>query len=170
DRKGLVMLCSSFSKTLAPGYRVGWVAPGRWYAKVKTLKLTSTLATATLPELAIAEFLANGGYDYYLRSVRRTYAELTERMSAAIAASFPADIKVTRPRGGFVLWIELPKNVDALTLDDMALAERISIAPGPMFSATKGFRNFIRISCGHPWSPRIEEAIGILGRLVRQLM
>ncbi len=170
DKKGLVMLCSSFSKTLAPGYRVGWVAPGRWFARVKALKLTSTLATATLPELAIAEFLANGGYDYYLRSVRRTYAELVERMSAAITASFPPGIKITRPRGGFVLWIELPKEVDALKLDDMALAEKISIAPGPMFSAKKGFRNFIRISCGHVWSPRTEEAIGILGRLVRQLM
>lgn len=170
DQKGLVMLCSSFSKTLAPGYRVGWVAPGRWLAKVKTLKLASTLATATLPELAIAEFLATGGYDHYLRSIRRIYAEQVERMSAAIAAAFPPGIKITRPRGGFVLWIELPRNVDALKLDDMALAKKISIAPGPMFSAKKGFRNFIRISCGHPWSARIEEAVGTLGQLVRQLM
>lgn len=170
DTSGLVMLCSSFSKTLAPGYRVGWVAPGRFQAKIKTLKLTSTLATATLPELAIAEFLATGGYDYYLRSVRRTYAEHVERMSSAIAAAFPPGIKITRPLGGFVLWIELPKNVDALKLDDLALAEKISIAPGPMFSAKQGFRNFIRISCGHPWSTRVEAAIGILGRLVKRLM
>ncbi|MHA3772568.1 aminotransferase-like domain-containing protein [Verrucomicrobiota bacterium sgz303538] len=170
DKKGLVMLCSSFSKTLAPGYRVGWVAPGRYLEKIKTLKLTSTLATATLPELAIAEFLANGGYDYYLRSVRRTYAENIERMSAAIAVAFPQETKITRPSGGFVLWIELPKHVDALKLDDLALAEKISIAPGPMFSAKQGFRNFIRISCGHPWSSRLESAIDTLGQLVRKLM
>lgn len=170
DRKGLVMLCSSFSKTLAPGYRVGWVAPGRWLTKVKALKLTSTLATATLPELAIAEFLANGGYDYYLRSVRRIYEANIDRMRAAIEVAFPAGVKVTQPRGGFVLWIELPEGVDALKLDDLALAEKISIAPGPMFSASRGFRNFIRISCGHPWSPQIENAVSALGRLIRKLM
>src|SRR5690606_14515441 len=117
DRVGLVMLLSSFSKTLAPGYRVGWVAHGRWLTKVNTLKLTSTLATATLPELAVAEFLANGGYDYYLRSVRRIYEANIDRMRAAIEEAFPEGVKVTRPSGGFVLWIELPEGVDALKLD-----------------------------------------------------
>ncbi|MDB6172354.1 MAG: GntR family transcriptional regulator [Chthoniobacteraceae bacterium] len=169
DKTGLVMLCSSFSKTLAPGYRVGWIVPGRYQARIQTLKLTSTLATATLPELAIAEFLANGGYDHYLRSARRTYAELVDCMRGAITSAFPPGIKITRPAGGFVLWIELPKKVDALALDDLALAQNISIAPGPMFSATQGFRNFIRISCGHPWSPRIESALGTLGTLVKKL-
>jgi DNA-binding transcriptional MocR family regulator len=90
-------------------------------------------------------------------------------MRAAVTAAFPPGIKITRPAGGFVIWIELPKKVDALTLDDLALAQKISIAPGPMFSATQGFRNFIRISCGHPWSPGIESAIGVLGNLVRKL-
>lgn len=169
DEKGLVMLCSSFSKTLAPGYRVGWVAPGRYLKKVQSLKLITTLATATLPELAIAEFLANGGYDHYLRSVRRTYEDLVERVSAAIAATFPEPVKISRPKGGFLIWVELPEKVDALRLDDMALEEKISIAPGPMFSAEQGFRNFIRISCAHAWSPRIERAIARLGALVKRM-
>ncbi len=170
DKKGLVMLCGSFSKTLAPGYRVGWVAPGRFRAKIQTLKLTTTLATATLPELAIAEFLANGGYDHYLRSARRLYEAQVTRVSAAIAAVFPSPVKITRPGGGFLIWIELPLSVDALRLDEMALMEKISIAPGPMFSAKQSFRNFIRISCGHPWSDRVERAIGTLGRMVSKLM
>ncbi|MES2568868.1 MAG: PLP-dependent aminotransferase family protein [Verrucomicrobiota bacterium] len=169
DQRGLVLLCSSFSKTLAPGYRVGWIVPGRFRTAIQALKLAGTLTTATLPELAIAEFLANGGYDYYLRSARRTYAQQVERMRAAITAAFPPHIRITRPRGGFVLWIELPKQVDALLLDDLALEQKISIAPGPMFSATQRFGNCIRISCGHPWSDRIESAIGTLGRLVRKL-
>jgi DNA-binding transcriptional MocR family regulator len=170
DQKGLVMLCSSFSKSLAPGYRVGWVAPGRFYDRVKALKLTSTLATATLPELAIAGFLANGGYERYLRSVRTLYAANVRRMSEAIAATFPAGTKITQPQGGFVLWIELPQTVDALELHDRALAHEISIAPGPMFSPTQGFRNFIRISCGEPWSPRIQQAIATLGKLAGQMV
>ncbi|MEA3207239.1 MAG: hypothetical protein QOE70_296 [Chthoniobacter sp.] len=170
DRAGRVLLCGSFSKTLAPGYRVGWVAPGRFHEKVKALKLTSTLATASLPQLAIAEFVANGGYDHHLRSLRRNFAAQIQRMSEAIAEAFPEDIKLTRPTGGFVLWIELPRNVSALQLHERALAEKISIAPGPMFSASQGFENFLRISCGHPWSSRLERAVEVLGHLVRKLI
>ena len=169
DTRGLVLLCGSFSKTLAPGYRVGWVVPGRFYEQVKAHKLTSTLATASLPQLAIAEFLASGGFDHHLRSLRRDLARQLRLHSEAIAASFPAGIKLTRPQGGFVLWVELPRGVSALALHEAALAQEISIAPGPMFSAKQGFQNFIRINCGHAWSARAEEAIGTLARLVRQL-
>ncbi|MEK0447381.1 MAG: hypothetical protein RLZZ399_2702 [Verrucomicrobiota bacterium] len=170
DREGRVMLCGAFSKTIAPGYRVGWVAPGRYYARVKALKLTSTLATASLPQMAIAEFVATGGYDRHLRALRRKFAEQIRQMSAAISAAFPEEIKLTRPTGGFVLWVELPKNVSALKLHERALAQKISIAPGPMFSASQGFENFIRINCGHPWSPRLERAVGTLGKLVKTLL
>jgi DNA-binding transcriptional MocR family regulator len=168
DKNGLVMLCGSFSKTIAPGYRVGWVAPGRHYEKVKALKLTSTLATASLPQLAIAEFVENGGYDHHLRALRSRLARQCEQMSEAVSAAFPPGIALTRPRGGFVLWIELPTGVSALRLHERALAEKISVAPGPMFSAKQGFENFIRISCGQPWSARLERAIGRLGQLVRK--
>lgn len=169
DRRGMTLLCGSFSKTIAPGYRVGWVVPGRYYERVKALKLTSTLATASLPQLAIAEFIANGGYDHHLRSLRRDFASQLRRHSEAIAAAFPPGIKLTRPQGGFVLWVELPTGVSALKLHERALREKISIAPGPMFSAKQGFQNFIRINCGHPWSARAERAIGVLGQLVRKL-
>ncbi len=168
DERGQVLLCSSFSKSLAPGYRVGWVAPGRYYERVKALKLTSTLATATLPELAIAEFLAGGGYDRYLRSARAVYAANVRRISEAVAAFFPAGTKVTQPQGGFVLWIELPGQVDALDLHERALAQDISIAPGPMFSPHQGFRHCIRLSAGVVWSTRIREALRRLGRLVQE--
>lgn len=170
DRHGRVLLCGSFSKTIAPGYRVGWVVPGRYYDKVKTLKSTNTLATASLPQLAIAEFMANGGYDHHLRSLRKKFASQVAQMSQAVTETFPSDIKLTRPKGGFVLWVELPGKVSSLKLHDLALAEKISIAPGPMFSATRGFPNFIRLNCGHPWSPAIERAVGVLGDLVRRLM
>jgi DNA-binding transcriptional MocR family regulator len=169
DKDGRVLLCGSFSKTLAPGYRVGWVAPGRYFQKVKALKFTSTLATASLPQLAIAEFVANGGYDHHLRALRRHFAEQLQRISDAVAESFPPEIKLTRPSGGFLLWVELPKQVSALKLHERALAEKISIAPGPMFSAKQSFPNFIRINCGHPWSSRLERAVGILGALVKKL-
>jgi len=170
DKRGLVLLCGSISKTLAPGYRVGWIAPGRFYNRVKSLKLTSTLATATLPQLTVAEFMANGGYDHYLRFLRQTLASQIERVSSAISEWFPAETKVTRPQGGFVLWVELTPGVDSLELHRRAMLEKISVAPGPMFSARSDFGNCIRINCGRPWSNRREEAIRTLGAIVRKLM
>jgi DNA-binding transcriptional MocR family regulator len=166
DKHGLVLLCDSFSKTLAPGYRVGWTAPGRFQEKVELLKTVSTLATATLPQMAIADFLANGGYAHHLRRIQRVYQDQVNLMTEAVTRYFPDETKVTRPAGGQVLWIELPAKVDSLELFERALSERISIAPGPIFSAKQKFRNFIRLNCGIPWSPTIERALKILGRLV----
>lgn len=169
DRKGLVMLCSSFSKTLAPGYRVGWVVPGRWREQIQHLKYVSTMATATLPQLAIAEFLERGGYDHYLRKTRVLYAQGIERMTHAIARSFPEGTRVTQPAGGFVLWVELPKKVDSLELQRRALARKISIVPGPLFSPKQAYRNCIRLTCALPWDERLERALVTLGRLANEL-
>jgi DNA-binding transcriptional MocR family regulator len=167
DKEGLVLLCSSFSKLIAPSYRVGWTAAGRFQSKVESLKLSTTLATPTLLQAGIAEFLENGAYDRHLRKMRTAFALQAERMIAAVGRYFPSGTKATRPAGGLVLWVELPRGVDSLELFDRALAERISVCPGPMFSARQRYLNFIRLSCGYPWSPRLERAVETLGRLVR---
>ena len=167
DRDGAVLLCGSFSKTLAPGYRVGYIAPGRWYARVLALKRTQSLANATLPVLAAADFLRNGGYDRYLRSVRRQYRDQVARMREAVAESFPAGVAMSRPQGGFVLWCELPDGIDAMTLFRRARSAGISIAPGPMFGPDGGFETCIRLNCGHPWSERLARTIRTLGALAR---
>jgi len=164
DTKGLVLLCSSFSKTIAPGYRVGWVAPGRFQRQVERLKILSNVATTTPTQLAIAEFLANGGYDHHLRKIRRAYRNQTMLMSQAVGKHFPEGTRVTRPSGGFVLWVEFPNHVDALKLYECALNAGITIAPGPIFSAKGKYRNFIRLNAGF-WSVRIEEALATVGRL-----
>jgi DNA-binding transcriptional MocR family regulator len=165
DKDGLVLLCSSFSKTLAPGYRVGWTAPGRFKAQVERLKFMTTLATATLPQMTIAQFLESGGYERHLRKLRKSLATQVQLVSLAISRHFPEGTRVTRPLGGFVLWVELPKSVNSLELHRKALQEKISIAPGPIFSAKQKYQNFIRLSCGQPWSDRLEQAIITLGRL-----
>jgi DNA-binding transcriptional MocR family regulator len=168
DKYGLVLLCSSFSKTLAPGYRVGWTAPGRFKPQVESLKFTSSMATVTAPQMAIAEFLQNGGYDRYLRKIRRILATQVQHMSNAVTRYFPAGTRVTRPQGGYVLWVELPRSVDALELHRRALAQKISIAPGPIFSAKQKYKNFIRLSCGLPWSEKIDRAVQTLAELTRK--
>jgi DNA-binding transcriptional MocR family regulator len=169
DSDGLVMLCSSFSKTLAPGYRVGWTAPGRFRDEVERLKFAQTIATPTLPQMAIADFVENGGYDHHLRQLRRRLSEQVRRVSEAIAEHFPPGTRVSRPAGGFVLWVEMPPGTSALDLHARALARDISIAPGPLFSAKPRFANCIRISCGYPWSEIVERSIQTLGRLAAEI-
>lgn len=167
DRRGLVLHCSSFSKTLAPGYRIGWTAPGRYLDAVKRLKYASTLATAAPTQLAIADYLQRGGYDHHLRRLRRTFAQNIDRTREAIMTYFPEGTKVTRPSGGFVLWVEFPEAVNALLLYRQALAEHIGLMPGPIFSATGRYANCIRVSCGFPWDEAFDASLQRLGALAR---
>ena len=169
DSRGLVMLCSSFSKSLCPGYRVGWVVPGRFLPSVRWLKYTSTLAAPTLSEYAIAEFMGSGSYDPYLRRIRRIYARHVASMSQAIRRHFPEETKLTRPSGGFVLWVELPDTVDSLLLYRRALDAGIAITPGHLFSATGRYHNFIRLNAAN-WSAQAERAIEALGQMVAELV
>jgi DNA-binding transcriptional MocR family regulator len=169
DRGDNVLLCSSFTKNLAPGLRIGWIAPGRWYKQVEMLKFINSVSTPELPQAAIAEFMANGGYDHHLRKLRAGFARQVQQTSEAIAEYFPKGSRITRPAGGFVLWVELPGKTDALELFRRARDERISIAPGPMFTTTKRYRNCIRVGCGHRWSTKLEMGLMRLGQLATEL-
>lgn len=169
DKTGLVLHCGSFSKCLAPGYRVGWVAAGRYHTQVERIKLMTTLSTASLPQAAIAEFLQHGAYERHLRHLRHTLATQCQDMMRAVSQHFPEGCRMTRPEGGYMLWVELPKSVDALKLHQLALSQGISIAPGPIFSAQRKYRNCVRLNFGYPWSPRIEKAVKTLGRLITTL-
>ena len=168
DTRGLVLHCSSFSKCLAPGYRIGWASAGRYAQQVQRLKLSSTLSASGPAQGAIAEYLEQGGYDRHLRRLRQTLQAQQERMADAIAQAFPAGTRVTRPQGGFFLWLELPAAVDALSLHRQALARGISVAPGPIFSASGQFGSALRLNYGHPWEASTEAAIRTLGDLAHE--
>jgi DNA-binding transcriptional MocR family regulator len=167
DKSGNVMLVSGFSKTLAPGYRVGWVALGKWKKKVEYLKLVSSEGNPTLTSLAVAEFLEHGGYDYHLRRVRRYFAEQTQMALEGVARHFPEGTRANRPRGGHFLWIELPGQIQALDIFEDALRAGVSIAPGPIFSARQKFSSFVRLNCGYHWAEKTEMGFEILGQLVK---
>lgn len=166
DEKGLVLLCSSFSKTLAPGYRIGWIAPGRFYEKVFRLKQMGSNGTSNPPQMAIAAFLQTGKYDKHLRTLRAALSGQVQLTAEAVAKYFPAGTRISRPVGGTVLWVELPEHIDSLLLYRRALQENIGIIPGLVFSAQNKYRNFIRLSCGHPFTEKIDAAICRLGEMV----
>jgi DNA-binding transcriptional MocR family regulator len=159
--------CTSFSKDLAPGYRIGWMTAGRYTQKVLERKLAFSLCGPVLPQIALAEFLASGAYEPHLRRISRVCEENLLRMTRAIEASFPTETKVSRPAGGFVLWLELPKRLDSRALFDEAVEHGICFAPGDVFSAGRRFRNCLRLSAGHVWSDRIEQGVRRLGELAR---
>ncbi|MBH3419577.1 GntR family transcriptional regulator MpaR [Pseudomonas putida] len=167
DTQGLVMHCGSFAKSLAPGYRIGWVAAGRFAQKIERLKLMTSLCASMPAQAAIADYLQHGGYDRHLRKLRYALEGQQANMLAAIARHFPAQTRVSQPSGGYFLWLELPEQMDALKLFHMALAQGISIAPGPIFSPTRRFGNCIRLNYGSPWHDGAERAMETLGRIIR---
>jgi DNA-binding transcriptional MocR family regulator len=167
DKKGLVLHCASFSKSLAPGYRVGWTIPGKFKDKVIRLKRMHTVSTNTLAQAALADFLSNGRFELHLRHLRKALHTQCLRYIQAVCEYFPEDTCITRPQGGFTLWIEMNKKINAYKLHKRALKHNIGIAPGQIFSSQGNFENCFRISYGEPWSPKIEEGLKTIGKLMR---
>jgi DNA-binding transcriptional MocR family regulator len=146
---------------------VGWVAAGRYSKVIERLKLTTTLSASVPAQIALAKYLQKGGYDKHLRKLRHTLLVNQIKFVEAIERYFPEGTRLTRPQGGYFLWVKLPDGISALELHRMALAKGISIAPGPIFSAQRGFTDYIRLNYGHIWDARIEDALATLGALVR---
>lgn len=165
DPTGNVLLCSSFSKTIAPGYRIGWVAAGRHAGRIRQLKLASSIHTNTLLQLAIAQYLGGGGAEHHLRRLRQALGAQVADYAHAVAQLFPAGTRVSRPRGGHLLWIELQPRTDTMELARRALARRIGIVPGRVFSAGDTFGHCFRLNCGFPLRGGLEQSLAILAEL-----
>lgn len=170
DKKGLVMHCSSLSKSLAPGYRVGWAIPGKFTEEVKQLKRIHNISCPTVTQVAMANFLKNGRYEYHLKNLRRALHTQSLKYLQAIIDYFPPETKVSRPHGGFIIWLELNKQVDAFKLRAEAMRHQISFVPGKIFSSGNNYTNFIRLSFGKPWSKDVDYGLMMLGRLVKKMI
>ena len=170
SRKGLVLTVGSFSKTVAPGYRIGWLLPGKFGEQSRKLKRAMSCSSGLLQQLTLAEFMASHDYDRHLNRLRPILKQNAERLAACVERHFPASTGISRPRGGSVLWLEMDAGINSEALFDAAMEHGISIVPGDIFSADSRYSNFIRLSFGHPWSEAIEEGVATLGHLVNQQM
>lgn len=168
DKKGLVLHCGSFSKSLAPGFRIGWAMPGRFKEQVIRVKRMHNIATNTIAQSAIAHFLQNGRYELHLRHLRKALHTQCLRYMQAITAYFPEDTRISRPEGGFVLWVEMNKNADGYKLHKRALKHNIGIAPGQIFSSQGQFKNYFRLSYGAPWNDTMDQGLKTLGELIKK--
>ncbi|MEW7976501.1 MAG: PLP-dependent aminotransferase family protein [Candidatus Sedimenticola endophacoides] len=169
DRSGRVLLCSSTSKILEPQLGVGWVIPGRYQEQIEYQKFINSVSIARLPQLAGGEMLAHGGYDRHIRYARESYQQRRDRLIELLAECFPEGTRSTKPRGGFVTWLQLPEGVSALQLYLAARRERVLIAPGELFSSSPSkYQRSIRICYAQEWTPERERAIKLLGELAAE--
>jgi DNA-binding transcriptional MocR family regulator len=164
-----IITCGSFSKTAAPGYRIGWVVTERYIDKISQLKRAFSCTSGLLQQLTLADFLASGDYNRHLKTLRQVLKRNSERMASLVAEHFPPETRTSKPVGGSVLWLELPGNVQAEQLFDEAIEAGISIAPGHIFSPCSCYRNFLRLSFGHTWTEATENALRWLGGRVTEL-
>ncbi len=165
DTEGNVIWCSSVSKNLAPGYRVGWIAPGKYKEKILKLKLAHTISSTSIMHEAVAGFLRSGKYEAHLRNYRRTLQNNCLQYEQAIAEYFPPGTKTTKPQGGLTLWVEMNKDIDTTELYELAMRQRISIAPGRMFTLQNQFSNCMRLCIGLPWNEQLKMTLKTLGKL-----
>ena len=170
DESGHVLWCSSVSKTLAPGYRVGWVAPGKYKEQLLKLKLHHTVSSPSLNHEAIAYFLENGRYEAHLRKLRQALHTTYLNYVRVIGESFPEHTKLSRPQGGLSLWIELDKRINTTDLHYSLLNHKISIAPGNMFTLGDQYKNCMRLAYGLPWNVQLENKLKLLGKLIKSTL
>jgi DNA-binding transcriptional MocR family regulator len=168
DEAGLVMWIGSVSKTLAPGYRVGWVAPGKFKEKVIRQKLVQTVCSPSLYPDVIADFLEHGRYDHHLRMFRnKLYANYLQ-IQKSVGEYFPDNTKVSEPKGGFMLWLELDKRICTEDLYDEAMSQKITFAPGRMFSQYNQYQNCMRLNYALEWTDRVESDLEKLAKMVKK--
>lgn len=166
DKQGWVMLCSSFSKNLAPGMRIGWAIPGRFAKKVEEIKFMTNICCSNIDQQVLSRILEGGLYDRFLKKYRLEIYNNITRSRKLIQENFPHGTKVSEPRGGMVLWIELPDGRDSVSIQKIAMENNIGITPGLLFSSKGSYRNFIRFSCGNYWDQNIIRAIKQLAKIV----
>ncbi len=169
DKDGDVLLCASLTKTVAPGLRIGWIDAGRYSDRVSFLKRVTSIGQPEIVQHTLADYLSSGGFERHLRQLQRTLKAQVNQHLTAVAETLPAGTRAATPSGGFLLWLQLPNQVDSLELHSRALDFGIGLAPGTMFSATGNFRNFLRINCGQVWNSEIERGYGFLAALITEL-
>lgn len=169
DTKNNVLYCSSFSKVLAPGLRVGWVVPGRFKEPIKRMKLNRSLISPTLNQAIIASYLKEGTYHRHLRKLRETIRLQHSYCAAALIKHFPETVKMTSPVGGQSIWIELPDGIKGREVYFEAKKKGISLLPGFLCTNLDTFDQYIRIGYGGCWDKTMEQAIQKIGDIIKRI-
>ncbi|USD42234.1 PLP-dependent aminotransferase family protein [Vibrio sp. SCSIO 43135] len=168
DDVGNVLLCGSFSKSLCPGYRVGWVVSDKYNEHIQRLQLMSTLSGSAPIQNGIAHFLQHDSFDSHLRKLRKTLQERRDSMLALIHSCFPAGTKVSCPTGGYFLWLELAEHINARHVYECAVEQGATVAYGKLFSTSEHHQSCLRLNYSYPLDTRAKQVIEKMADLVRK--
>ncbi|NOX35719.1 MAG: PLP-dependent aminotransferase family protein [Deltaproteobacteria bacterium] len=168
DKTGMVLYCSSFSKAIAPGLRTGWTVPGVFKNTVIRMKLNTSISSPGINQAVVARFLKTGAFDRHLRQLRNRLKTQASALAIAISKYFPADTRITFPRGGMFIWVVLNEKINSMEIYQEACQEKISILPGLICSSSDRYKNCLRINCGLKWTHRLEQGIRKLGQIVNR--
>jgi len=169
DTNNSVLYCSSFSKTLAPGYRIGWIVAGKYQEQVKYQKFLDNISTTIIPQITLAEFLSRDAYKRCIKNSVQIYKQRMNQLRHWVYQYFPTNTRLTNPQGGMLLWVELPPEIDSLTLYRLALEKNIGISPGILFSPRQGYNNYVRLSCGNLSGEKLLRAVKKVGMLAKKI-
>ena len=164
---------STFSKTLAPGLRLGWiVAPPDVIAKLVQLKQGADLHTSTFTQMVAYEVARDNFLDEHIKLIRRVYGERRNMMLQALEENFPSEVTWTRPQGGLFLWVTLPEGMDSHQLFEAAIRENVAFVPGDSFYASNGHadegRRHFRLNFSNAHPEQIREGIRRLGVVIKK--
>ncbi len=170
DQQNLVLHCSSFSKTLGPSFRIGWVYAGRFSKYIQHLQLMSTISANSLMQNALVEFISNHHYEKHLRTLRRNLEKNKNRFFEYLKKHLPATCEIDHYSGGYFLWITLPTHVNSMQIYENLIQVDIGIAPSQLFSIHDTHHNHLRLNCSFEWSIDIENAINQLIASIKKQM
>ncbi|SUU82832.1 bifunctional transcriptional regulator /amino transferase [Acinetobacter junii] len=159
DQQNLVLHCSSFSKTLGSGFRMGWVYAGKFSEHIQHLQLMSTISANALIQNALVEFLAHHHYEKHLRTLRRSLEKNKKQFFQYLKQHLPEGCKVYNYPSGYFLWIQLPQKVSSMQIYELLIQQQIGIAPSPLFNVLPSHQHFIRMNCSFEWTEKIQHAV-----------
>lgn len=166
DTEGRVLYCSSFSKTLAPALRTGWLMGGSRQRQCRNLKMAQSLGNSALIQKVLAEYLSGPGYLKHLIRLQKIISRQAVEMTLLLTRYLPEGTAITQPEGSYYLWVELPERYDSLKLFEKLLKKGISIVPGEAFSPEERYRSSMRISYASPITEDTEKALQTLAFLL----
>ena len=168
DTDDYVLHIGNFADTLGPRYGLGWIINRRFQGAITNLMSASMMRTDGALQRAVAEFMLKQSYDRHLRRLRETLTTRVRRGLALINQTFPRECAISSPTGGFMCWLRIAPQLDALEASRRALEFGIDLAPGPMFSVTHSFRNFVGLNLSHPWTSGGEQKLFAIAQLLRE--
>ena len=162
----------TFSKIVAPGMRIGWIAckQPELYAKLLAFKSTMDLHTNIFGQMVLAQYLLDNDLDDQIEKIKEMYREKAEKMMACMAEDFPADVKYTKPEGGMFIWATMPEGLKAVDVMEAAAKKGVAVCPGdPFYEEDRGVRT-MRINYSNSSDEAIEKGIKILGDTLKELL